>query len=172
MSKAWRRPKRPVARTAQPPRLGLSSQLSDPKAEEVFNAARKSSDEQARVEPSKTAIINAAKEIDALLTDVVSPPVRDSVVEAFLLSSPPRTGRGVATFAHPSWTLRRNSDQAGSDGLWYVVSLGALVARHLLQAKAGPAHTFGLGTSPLGRPAATCRPASICLAAALERASA
>ena len=25
--------------------------------------------------------------------------------------------------AHPSWTLRRNSDQAGGDGLWYVVRM-------------------------------------------------
>jgi hypothetical protein len=64
-----------------------SSQLSDPKAEEAFDAALKSSDGQARVEQNKTAIINAAKEIDALLTDVVSPPVRDSVVHAFSRSS-------------------------------------------------------------------------------------
>jgi hypothetical protein len=64
-----------------------SSQLSDPKAEETFNAALKSSDGQARVEQNRTAIISAAKEIDALLTDVVSPPVRDSVVRAFSRSS-------------------------------------------------------------------------------------
>jgi hypothetical protein len=64
-----------------------SSLLSDPKAEEAFNAALKSSDGQARVEQNKMAIINAAKEIDALLTDVVSPPVRDSVVHAFSRSS-------------------------------------------------------------------------------------
>ena len=64
-----------------------SSQLSDPKAEEAFNMALKSSDGQARVEQNKTAINNAAKEIDALLTDVVSPPVRDSVVHAFSRSS-------------------------------------------------------------------------------------
>jgi hypothetical protein len=60
-----------------------SSQLSDPKAEEAFNAALKSSEGQARVEQNTTAIIDAAKEIDALLTDVVSPPVRMSVVHAF-----------------------------------------------------------------------------------------
>jgi hypothetical protein len=64
-----------------------SSQLSDPKAEEAFNAALKSSDGQARVEQNKTAIDNAAKEIDALLTDVVSPPVRASVVRGFSRSS-------------------------------------------------------------------------------------
>ena len=64
-----------------------SSQLSDPKAGEAFNAALQSSDGQARVEQNKTAIFNAAKEIDALLTDVVSPPVRDSVVHAFSRSS-------------------------------------------------------------------------------------
>lgn len=64
-----------------------STQLSDPKAEEAFNAALKSSDGQARVEQNKTAINNAAKEIDALLTDVVSPPLRDSVVHAFSRSS-------------------------------------------------------------------------------------
>jgi hypothetical protein len=64
-----------------------TSQLSDPKAEEAFNAALKSPEGQARVEQNKTAIISAAKEIDALLTDVVSPPVRDSVVHAFTRSS-------------------------------------------------------------------------------------
>jgi hypothetical protein len=64
-----------------------SSQLSDPKAEEAFNAALKSTEGQARVEQSKSAITNAAKEIDALLTDVVSPPVRDGVVHAFSRSS-------------------------------------------------------------------------------------
>jgi hypothetical protein len=64
-----------------------SSQLSDPKAEEAFNAALKSSDGQARVEQNRTAIIDAAKEIDALLTDVVSPPVRASVVHAFARAS-------------------------------------------------------------------------------------
>jgi hypothetical protein len=64
-----------------------SSQLSDPKAEEAFDAALKSSEGQARVEQNKPAIINAAKEIDALLTDVVSPPVRDSVVHAFTRAS-------------------------------------------------------------------------------------
>ncbi len=64
-----------------------SSQLSDPKAEEAFNAALKSSEGQARVEQNKTAILNAAKEIDALLTDVVSPPVRTNVVQAFARAS-------------------------------------------------------------------------------------
>ena len=64
-----------------------SSQLSDPKAEEAFNAALKSSDGQARVGQNKTAINDAAKEIEALLTDVVSPPIRDSVVHAFSRSS-------------------------------------------------------------------------------------
>ena len=63
------------------------SQLSDPKAEEAFNAALKSSDGQARIEQNKTAINDAAKEIDALLTDVVSPPIRASVVHAFSRSS-------------------------------------------------------------------------------------
>jgi hypothetical protein len=64
-----------------------SSQLSDPKAEEAFNAALKSGEGQARVEQNKAAIVNAAKEIDALLTDVVSPPIRMSVVHAFSRSS-------------------------------------------------------------------------------------
>ena len=64
-----------------------TSQLSDPKAEEAFNAALKSSEGQARIEQNKTAISDAAKEIDALLTDVVSPPVRASVVHAFARSS-------------------------------------------------------------------------------------
>ena len=64
-----------------------TSQLSDPKAEEAFNAALKSSEGQARIEQNKTAITDAAKEIEALLTDVVSPPVRASVVHAFTRSS-------------------------------------------------------------------------------------
>jgi hypothetical protein len=64
-----------------------TSQLSDPKAEEAFNAALKSSEGQARIEQNKTTISDAAKEIDALLTDVVSPPVRASVVHAFAQSS-------------------------------------------------------------------------------------
>jgi hypothetical protein len=64
-----------------------SSQLSDPKAEEAFNAALKSSEGQARVEQNKTAINDAAKEIDALLTDVISPPIRVSIVHAFSRSS-------------------------------------------------------------------------------------
>ena len=65
----------------------FSSQLSDPKAVESFNAALKSSDGQARVEQNKTVIDTAAKEIDALLTDVISPLVRDSIVHAFSRSS-------------------------------------------------------------------------------------
>jgi len=64
-----------------------SSQLSDPKAVETLNEALKSSEGQARVEQNKTAIDNAGKEIDALLTDVVSQPVRDSLVHAFDRSS-------------------------------------------------------------------------------------
>src|SRR6202046_3765917 len=64
-----------------------TSQLGDPKAEEAFNAALKSSEGQARIEQNKTAINDAAKEIDALLADVVSPPVRASVVRAFARSS-------------------------------------------------------------------------------------
>jgi hypothetical protein len=64
-----------------------TSQLSDPKAEEAFNAALKSSEGQARIEQNKAAISDAAKEIDALLTDVVSPSVRASVVHAFARSS-------------------------------------------------------------------------------------
>jgi hypothetical protein len=65
----------------------FSSQLSDPKAEEAFNAALKSSDGQARVAQNKTAIVDATKETQALLTDVVSPPVLDSLVHAFSRSS-------------------------------------------------------------------------------------
>ena len=64
-----------------------TSQLSEPKAEDAFNAALKSSEGQARIEQNKSAINDAAKEIDALLTDVVSPPVRASVVHAFTRSS-------------------------------------------------------------------------------------
>ena len=64
-----------------------TSQLSDPKAEDAFNAALKSSEGQTRIEQNKSAINDAAKEIDALLTDVVSPPVRASVVHAFTRSS-------------------------------------------------------------------------------------
>jgi hypothetical protein len=64
-----------------------TSQLSDPKAEEAFNAALKSSKGQARIEQNKTAINDAAKDIDAWLNDVVSPAVRASVVHAFARSS-------------------------------------------------------------------------------------
>ena len=60
-----------------------TSQLSDPKAEDAFNAALKSSEGQARIEQNKTAISDAARQVDALLTDVVSPPIRASVVHAF-----------------------------------------------------------------------------------------
>ena len=63
-----------------------TSQLSDPKAEDAFNGALKSSEGQARIEQNKAAISDAAKEIDAL-TDVVSPSVRASVVHAFARSS-------------------------------------------------------------------------------------
>jgi hypothetical protein len=80
-----------------------SSQLSDPKAEEAFNAALKSSDGQARVEQNKTAINDAAKEIDALLTDVVSPPVRASVVHAFARSSTLLVARAAE---NQSWWCR------------------------------------------------------------------
>ena len=61
-----------------------SARLSDPKAEETFNAALKSSDGQSWVEQNKSAIEDAAKEIDALLTEVVPPPIRASVVHAIL----------------------------------------------------------------------------------------
>ena len=61
--------------------------MSDPKAEKTFNAALKSSDGQARIEQDKSAIEDAAKEFDALLTEVVSPPIRASVVHAFSRSS-------------------------------------------------------------------------------------
>jgi hypothetical protein len=64
-----------------------TSQLSEPKAEDAFNAALKSSEGQTRIEQNKSAINDAAKEIDALLTDVVSPSVRASVVHAFTRSS-------------------------------------------------------------------------------------
>jgi hypothetical protein len=80
-----------------------SSQLSDPKAEEAFNAALKSSDGQARIEQNKTAINDAAKEIDALLTDVVSPPVRASVVRAFARSSTLLVARAAE---NQSWWCR------------------------------------------------------------------
>ncbi len=80
-----------------------ASQLSDPKAEEALNAALKSSDGQARVEQNKTAINNAAKEIDALLTDVVSPPIRDSLVHAFSRSSTLLVARAAE---NQSWWCR------------------------------------------------------------------
>jgi hypothetical protein len=68
----------------------------------VSKAALKSSEGQARIEQNKAAISDAAKEIDALLTDVASPSVRASVVRAFARSRPcssparPRTSRGGA----------------------------------------------------------------------------
>jgi hypothetical protein len=80
-----------------------ASQLSDPKAEEAFNAALKSSDGQARAEQNKTAINDAAKEIDALLTDVVSPPVRASVVHAFARASTLLVARAAE---NQSWWCR------------------------------------------------------------------
>jgi cell division protein FtsL len=80
-----------------------SSQLSDPKAEETFNAALKSSEGQARIEQNKTAIMNAAKEVDALLTDVVSAPVRASVVHAFARASTLLVGRANE---NQSWWCR------------------------------------------------------------------
>jgi hypothetical protein len=80
-----------------------TSQLSDPKAEDAFNAALKSSEGQARIEQNKAAISDAAKEIDALLTDVVSPSVRASVVHAFARSSTLRTARAAE---NQSWWCR------------------------------------------------------------------
>jgi hypothetical protein len=77
-----------------------SAQLSDPKAEETFNAALKSSDGQARVEQNKSALEDAAKEIDALLTEVVSPPIRASVVHAFSRCSTLLIARAAD---NPSW---------------------------------------------------------------------
>lgn len=98
-----------------------SSQLSDPKAEEALNAALKSSDGQARVEENKNAINDAAKEIEVLLTDVVSPPVRDSVVHAFsrsstlLIARAAETSRGGATFTRSGkYGANRNRDRAPS----------------------------------------------------------
>ena len=97
-----------------------SSQLSDPKAEEAFNAALKSSDGQARVGQNKTAINDAAKEIEALLTDVVSPPIRAALSmrspDHRHCSSPaplPRTSRGGAMFTRflESTVLSRNRDR-------------------------------------------------------------
>jgi hypothetical protein len=80
-----------------------TSQLSDPKAEEAFNAALKSSEGQARIEQNKTAITDAAKEIDALLTDVVSPPIRASIVHAFARSSTLLVARAAE---NQSWWCR------------------------------------------------------------------
>jgi hypothetical protein len=80
-----------------------SSQLSDPKAEDAFNAALKSSEGQARIEQNKTGINDAAKEIDALLTDVVSPAVRASVVHAFARSSTLLVARAAE---NQSWWCR------------------------------------------------------------------
>ena len=77
--------------------------MSDPKAEEAFNAALKSSDGQARIEQNKMAINDAAKEIDALLTDFVSPPVRASVVRAFARSSTLLVARAAE---NQSWWCR------------------------------------------------------------------
>jgi len=79
-----------------------TTELSDPKAEDTFNAALKSSEGQARIEQNKAAINDAAKEIDALLIDVGR---RRSAPASFthsrdprLCLSParPRTNRGGA----------------------------------------------------------------------------
>ena len=64
-----------------------SSQLGDSKAVDAFNDALKSTEGQARVEQNKTAIDDAVKEIDALLTDVVSVAMRDSLHKAFSRAS-------------------------------------------------------------------------------------
>jgi len=64
-----------------------SAQLSDSKAVDAFNLALKSSDGQTRLEQNKTAINDAAKEIEALLAGVVSPAVSDSFIQAFSRSS-------------------------------------------------------------------------------------
>jgi hypothetical protein len=80
-----------------------ASQLSDPKAEEALDMALKSGDGQARVEQNKTAINSAAKELDALLTDVVSPPIRDSLVHAFSRSSTLLAARAAE---NQSWWCR------------------------------------------------------------------
>ncbi len=60
-----------------------ASQLTDPKAVDEFNAALKSTEGQARAEQNKKAISEAAKEIEGLLADVISPPARDSIVKHF-----------------------------------------------------------------------------------------
>jgi hypothetical protein len=80
-----------------------TSQLSDPKAEEAFNAALKSSEGQARIEQNKTAIGDAARQVDALLTDVVSPPIRASVVHAFARASTLLVARAAE---NQSWWCR------------------------------------------------------------------
>ena len=80
-----------------------TSQLSDPKAEEAFNAALKSSEGQARIEQNKTAISDAARQVDALLTDVVSPPIRASVVHAFARASTLLVARAAE---NQSWWCR------------------------------------------------------------------
>jgi hypothetical protein len=103
-----------------------TSQLSDPKAEEAFNAALKSSEGQARIEQNKTAISDAANEIDALLTDVVSPPVRASVVHAFARSSTllnrPRGRKRVVVvprlYVPESAVLAETRVESGSDRFW------------------------------------------------------
>ncbi|HEY6518987.1 MAG TPA: hypothetical protein VIZ19_06420 [Roseiarcus sp.] len=80
-----------------------TSQLSDPKAEEAFNAALKSSEGQARIEQNKTAVSDAARQVDALLTDVVSPPIRASVVHAFARASTLLVARAAE---NQSWWCR------------------------------------------------------------------
>ena len=91
-----------------------SSQLSDPKAEETFNAALKSSDGQARAEQNKSAIDDAAKEIDALLTDVVSPPICASVVHAFSRSSTLLIARAAPVVVAPCLRVSQSPVLAGA----------------------------------------------------------
>ena len=80
-----------------------SSQLSDSRAEEALTAAVKSSEGQARVEQNRGTIDEAAREIDALLTDIVSPPIRMSVVHAFSRSSTLLVARSAE---NQSWWCR------------------------------------------------------------------
>jgi hypothetical protein len=63
------------------------AQLGDSKGVEAFNEAIKSSDGKARVEQNKTAISDAAKEIEVLLSGLVSPSISDRFIKAFSRSS-------------------------------------------------------------------------------------
>lgn len=65
----------------------FSSQLGDAKGVETFNAALKSSDGKARADDAKSSILEAAKEIDALLGDTVAEPIRTKLVQAFRRAS-------------------------------------------------------------------------------------